>query len=277
MIRRLLALALAFAAAGCAVPPVPVAPTFPPSAATAAPATAAPSGPPSALTPEQAAWLAGGAPPPATPAGSPATSPAASPTPAPSAADQLPYAEAVARLAVMGEYRDGYDRDLFRHWVDADGDGCDTREEVLMAEAVVAPVRGAGCALSGGSWTSAYDGLVVAGPRALDIDHLVPLAEAWDSGASLWSPARRQGFANDLGFDRALIAVSAASNRSKSDRDPAEWLPPLASARCAYLADWVAVKLRWSLSADAAERLALVSAGSSCAGLTVPLRPAPAT
>ncbi|GAA2775231.1 hypothetical protein GCM10010521_62190 [Streptomyces rameus] len=82
---------------------------------------------------------------------------------------------------------------------------------------------------------------------------LVPLAEAWDSGASAWTAAEREAYANDLGDDRALIAVSAASNRSKADQDPSTWLPPAAGYRCQYATDWIADKTRWGLSIDTAE------------------------
>ncbi|HEX7474251.1 MAG TPA: HNH endonuclease family protein, partial [Candidatus Limnocylindrales bacterium] len=103
----------------------------------------------------------------------------------------------------------------------------------------------------------------------LDIDHVVPLAEAWDSGAYRWDAARRRAFANDLGVSWSLIAVSAASNRSKGDKDPAEWLPPLASYRCQYLAVWVAIKTRWNLAVDAAEKSA-IAGETECASTPVP-------
>nr|WP_218124959.1 hypothetical protein [Glycomyces harbinensis] len=94
-------------------------------------------------------------------------------------------ADALAGLPVASEDRTGYDRDLFHHWIDADHDGCATRQEVLIAEAVVAPTVDEDCKVSGGSWYSYYDEVTVEGPRGLDIDHLVPLAEARDSGARL--------------------------------------------------------------------------------------------
>ena len=130
-------------------------------------------------------------------------------------------------LTVTAEHDSGYDRDLFRHWVDADGDGCDARREVLITEAVTAPSVGSGCSLSGGEWLSRYDGKTTTGNgSAFDVDHMVPLAEAWVSGAHNWTADRREDYANDLGFADSLIAVSASSNRSKGARDPAEWLPP---------------------------------------------------
>lgn len=172
---------------------------------------------------------------------------------------------AIASLTVADESRTGYDRDLFRHWIDEDGDGCNTRYEVLIAEAVQRPRVGAGCRLTGGRWVSAYDGLRTSNTRTLDIDHVVPLAEAWDSGASVWSSDARMRFANDLGDARALTAVSASSNRRKSDQDPSQWLPT--KGRCTYLVHWVAVKVRWRLSIDAAEKTALLRLVDDC-GLT---------
>ncbi|WP_405444449.1 HNH endonuclease family protein [Streptomyces achromogenes] len=176
----------------------------------------------------------------------------------------LPVRDALAVLPVRDEDRTGYERTKFKHWVDADKDGCTTRVEVLKAEAVTAPEQGANCRLSGGRWYSPYDDRYIAGPSGLDIDHLVPLAEAWDSGASSWSPAEREAYANDLGDERALIAVSAASNRSKADQDPATWLPPAAGYRCQYVTDWVADKTRWGLSIDTGEEAALSKTLSNC-------------
>ena len=157
-------------------------------------------------------------------------------------------------LTVAAEHTDGYDRDLFRHWIDADRDGCDTRREVLLAEAVVAPEQGSRCSLSDGGWISRYDGETEQGNgRGFDVDHLVPLAESWESGAHGWSSQRREDYANDLGYENSLIAVSAGSNRSKGAQDPATWLPPEAGQHCWYAASWVHVKTRWTLTIDQAE------------------------
>lgn len=189
--------------------------------------------------------------------------------PAPSTAANAEFSgttkKALDSLTVSAEVRTGYDRSLFRHWTDDDGDGCNARYEVLIAEAVKAPRVGSGCRLTGGRWVSAYDGVQTTSVRALDIDHVVPLAEAWDSGAYRWTSDQRRAFANDLGDGRALIAVTASSNRQKSDQDPAEWLPPL--ARCTYLVDWIAIKVRWKLSVDSAEKQALRRLVTEC-GLT---------
>ncbi len=153
--------------------------------------------------------------------------------------------------------REGYVREAFKHWVDADRDGCDTRKEVLIEESLIPATQEAGCLVSAGEWFSPYDATTFVAPGGLDIDHVVPLGEAWDSGASGWDSSRRQDYANDLDHPEALIAVSAASNRSKSDRDPAEWKPPNVGYWCQYVSDWVTVKVTWELSSDAAEVQAL--------------------
>ncbi|MBT6400137.1 MAG: DUF1524 domain-containing protein [Verrucomicrobia bacterium] len=170
----------------------------------------------------------------------------------------------IESLVVTAENPDGYNRDLFRHWVDADGDGCDTRDEVLIAESLTQVVIGSGCSLSGGEWFSAFDGAVATNSSSFDVDHFVPLKEAWDSGAFEWDSATRQSFANDLGYEMSLIAVSASSNRSKSDRDPADWLPPSFDYRCEYAVAWVQVKSRWSLSIDPKEKAALLGLADAC-------------
>lgn len=169
---------------------------------------------------------------------------------------------ALKSLTVSAENRGGYRRSLFKHWTDDDGDGCNTRYEVLIAEASTKPRVGASCRLTGGRWISAYDGVQTASTRSIDIDHMVPLAEAWDSGAWAWTPEQRMAFANDLGDSRSLIAVTASSNRQKSDQDPAEWLPSV--GRCTYLVQWIAVKVRWRLSVDPVEKQALRRLISDC-------------
>ncbi|MFC8520125.1 HNH endonuclease family protein [Streptomyces sp. NPDC057257] len=188
---------------------------------------------------------------------------------APGDALTLPVRDALAALPVQDESRTGYTRDKFRHWTDADRDGCTTRAEVLLDEAVQAPAVGAKCALTGGRWYSAYDDVYVDSARQLDVDHLVPLAEAWDSGASAWTAQEREAYANDLDDPRALIAVSAATNRSKADQDPATWLPPSAGYRCQYVTDWVADKTRYQLTVDPAEHAALNEILAVCPDIPV--------
>ncbi|MGB8943567.1 MAG: HNH endonuclease family protein [Streptomyces sp.] len=175
-----------------------------------------------------------------------------------------PLQAALKSLTIKDEDRTGYERTSFKHWVDADKDGCTTRAEVLKAEALTAPEQGPKCKLTGGRWYSEYDDQYVEGPSGLDIDHRIPLAEAWDSGASTWTAAERQAYANDLGDERALIAVTAKSNRSKSDQDPSTWMPPAEGNRCEYVAQWVAIKTRWKLAIDSSEEAALAENSTRC-------------
>lgn len=172
--------------------------------------------------------------------------------------------QAIARLSRAVEDRTGYTRSKFRHWIDADRDGCDTRAEVLIVEATSPPQVGDRCALTGGAWHSYYDKKDHARASDLGIDHMVPLAEAWDSGADAWSPQERQEYANDLGDPRSLAAVTAAETRAKGDQDPAQWEPSDDGADCRYLAEWVAVKTRWRLTVDTAEVAALSELSSEC-------------
>lgn len=181
----------------------------------------------------------------------------------------LSLTEAIDRLHTAREHEAGYDRERFHHWIDADHDGCDTRHEVLLDEAVKKPRQGADCDLTGGQWRSAYDGKTVTDDGDLDIDHMVPLAEAWASGASTWSAAKRERYANDLGVPTSLIAVTLSTNRSKGDQDVAEWLPPAKADRCTYTADWVATKLRWNLTIDDKEHEALQDLARDCPKATV--------
>ncbi|WP_285574040.1 HNH endonuclease family protein [Streptomyces sp. RTGN2] len=203
--------------------------------------------------------------------------PAQAPPGAPGVRVALALFDAIDRLPVAEEHRDGYKRDLYKHWNRGllPSDGCDTRREVILAEAVEAPTVAAGCKLSGGAWRSAYDGLVVTDAGKLDVDHFVPLAEVFDSEQTAWSPERREAYANDQGSPDTLIAVSAASNRSKSDKDPAQWMPTNAAYHCTYAATWVGTKLRWDLAVDDAERQALLGTAEDCSGTTVTYEPAP--
>jgi hypothetical protein len=155
----------------------------------------------------------------------------------------------------------GYSRDRFPHW-SSQGGGCDTRDVVLQRDGVGVAI-GEGCDISGGEWVSAYDGETFADPSDLDIDHMVPLANAWRTGAASWTDARREAFANDL--DRPqLLAVSASSNRSKGDQDPSQWRPPQREFWCEYARSWVAVKAYWDLSVTADEKSALAEMLGTC-------------
>lgn len=172
---------------------------------------------------------------------------AAAPPEAPLALDVL------ALVTVANEFPGDFDRAAFATGLDLDGDGCATRAEVLQRDSLV-PVEIFGtCEVVAGSWRSPYDGVVLEDPSLVEIDHLVPLDEAWDSGAWAWDDHRRAAFANDLDDPRTLVAVSAASNQAKGNADPTNWIPTDPDAVCGYLADWIAVKARWGLTMDQSE------------------------
>ncbi|MET8566990.1 HNH endonuclease family protein [Streptomyces sp. NPDC004783] len=185
------------------------------------------------------------------------TASAALPTPV-SATTARSY---LASLTVATENRTGYNRDLFPHWITQSGT-CNTRETVLKRDGS-GVVTDSSCAAVRGSWYSPYDGATWTAASDLDIDHLVPLAEAWDSGASAWTTSRRQAFANDLTRPQ-LLAVTDNVNQAKGDQDPATWMPSRTAYRCTYVRAWVQVKYYYGLSVDSAEKSALQNHLASC-------------
>lgn len=175
----------------------------------------------------------------------------------------------LAQLAVTdrpGRARD-YRRDAFgTPWRDTDGNGCNQRDDVLLRDAVTGTVRTGhqgSCDhdVLAGTWIDPYAGRVhhltdakaPAQAQAVQIDHVVPLAEAWVSGAREWPDARREQYANDLG---GLLAVDGRTNASKGASDPAAWRPRKAY-QCAYATRWIDTKHRWRLTADPSEVRAL--------------------
>ena len=151
-----------------------------------------------------------------------------------------------------------YDRDAFGGWIDADGDCEDTRAEVLRS---VGPTAGE-CTVRKIRFVDPYTGLEYAGEaHRIDIDHVVPLAEAWRSGADGWTRERRVAFANDT---YNLIPTAAGVNRSKGDRDPAEWLPPDPEAWCWYGRRWLRIKAEYRLAMDGEEVAGLARALEAC-------------
>ncbi len=157
----------------------------------------------------------------------------------------------------------GYSRARFPHWR-ATGANCDVRDAVLRRDGERAgPVQLRGCNVVGGRWNSPYDGKTLTNPKDVDIDHMVPLANAWRSGADTWDDKRRGDFANDLTRPQ-LKAVSLTSNRAKGDQDPAQWKPPDRGYWCQYALDWIAVKHFWRLTVTTAERAALGDMMGAC-------------
>jgi hypothetical protein len=174
-------------------------------------------------------------------------------------------------IRVENERGAGYVRALFEHWRDIDGDGCDSREQVLKRDSVTLPqVDPYKCKVVAGDWVSPYDGARWSSPTDVDIDHVVALKEAWDSGAWAWSSATRKAYANDTSDKRTLLAVTDNVNQQKSDKDPSNWVPPLKSNLCTYLGNWISVKARWNLSMDQSEWGRIKNLlNASCVGLVI--------
>ncbi|KAI1078641.1 hypothetical protein F5B20DRAFT_546797 [Whalleya microplaca] len=201
----------------------------------------------------------------ALPAPVPAPAPVAEPMPMPSPSGIPTPAAAKTQLAALtvgaGTDDGGYKRDLFPTWDTISGT-CNTREFVLRRDGTGVTV-GADCYPTAGTWTSPYDGGVWTKPADVDIDHMVPLKNAWISGANKWTTAKREQFANDVTRPQ-LWAVTDNVNQSKSDKSPDKWKPPLTSFYCKYASAWVQVKTYWALSVTQAEKTALGDMLATC-------------
>lgn len=180
--------------------------------------------------------------------------------PASATPPNIPTSTAIAQseLAALTVRADGsmtgYSRDLFPHWKTVTGT-CNTRETVLKRDGVNVVVNSS-CAATSGSWFSPYDGATWTAASDVDIDHIVPLAAAWRSGAAAWTTTERGMFANDLKGPQ-LIAVTDNVNQAKGDQTPATWKPPLTSYWCTYAKMWIRTKHEWALTVNTAEKTAL--------------------
>lgn len=170
----------------------------------------------------------------------------------------------LAHLRVAPEITTKYDHARFKYWSDADANGCDTRQELLKLRSTTIVTIGPGCSLTGGTWVSPYDGKTWRDPAHVSVHHLVPLEEAWKSGASTWTASQREAFANDLGMNELLEVITAHLSVVKGGQDPASWLPPHAGQHCNYVTQWILVKYRWQLAIDEEEKAALTRIQSSC-------------
>ena len=163
---------------------------------------------------------------------------------------------ALAGIEISAEHHGGYDREAWPHW--RTEDGCDTRERVLKAQGSNVRVD-EDCDIVSGTWTSPYDGQVWHDASDLDIDHIVALAEAYQSGGHAWDEDARTAYANDEGL---LLAVTDNVNQSKSAQDPSTWLPEL--HRCRYVEHWIRIKRDYDLSMDTAEKAAIRDVLEGC-------------
>ena len=160
-----------------------------------------------------------------------------------------------------------YDRHDWKQWTDADRDCQDARNEVLIAESrtAVAYRTDRKCRVAAGEWLAPYTNTIVTDPGRLDVDHMVPLGNAHDSGAWQWSANQREQHANYLEHPQHLIAVTASANRSKGARGPDEWKPEDRSYWCQYAVDCITIKSTWELTVTQQEHTSLVQMLNTCA------------
>ncbi len=160
-----------------------------------------------------------------------------------------------------------YDRHDWKHRTDPDGDCQDTRNEVLIAESptTVTYRIDRECRVAAGEWLAPYSSTVVTDPSKLDVDHMVPLGNAHDSGAWQWTAEQKERYANYLEDPQHLIAVTASANRSKGARGPDQWKPEDRSYWCRYAVDWATIKDDWNPTVTEQEHGALVEMLNTCA------------
>lgn len=169
-----------------------------------------------------------------------------------------------------GDFVAGYDRALFgQTWADVDRNGCDTRNDILRRDLTEVVIKQGtfGCKVLAGRLDDPYSGLTIAFVSGettsieVQIDHVVPLAWAWQNGASRWTVDQRTRFAND---PANLLAVDGRLNQEKSASGPASWLPPDKSYHCEYMQSFATVVIDYRLSLPGDDRNALVSNLSNC-------------
>eukprot|EP00439_Symbiodinium_sp_Y106_P089548 s1_g2084.t1 len=185
----------------------------------------------------------------------------------------IAHADPLDGITIEREYRGGYDRDTFGRWSDDDRDGQNVRHEVLIEESLVpVTLSDDGRVVLSGLWWCPYTEKLFVTPKEdpngryawLQIDHMVPLSEAYKSGAHAWSRAKRRAYYNDMRNPGHLIAVDADANRDKLDQDPASWMPDNRGFHCAYALTWVGIKRKWELSMDDDEAQALRTILAGC-------------
>ncbi|MGL5254288.1 MAG: HNH endonuclease [Brevinema sp.] len=158
------------------------------------------------------------------------------------------YKDTLKDLKKLSASPQKYQRSDWNHWIDEDGNGLNTRHEILKRQSLRA-VRIKDNKVVDGLWFSVYTGEFFYDPKLLDIDHVVPLKNAHDTGGSNWEPQKKQDYANDL-REGHLLAVSGVANREKGAKSPLEWLPPNTSYSCSYIRTWVKIKKRWGLEQE---------------------------
>ena len=159
-----------------------------------------------------------------------------------------------------------YKRTMYKHWIDEDGDCQNTRNEVIIRDAV-GPVKyktSEECVVVSGTWKDPYTGKIFHDPKELDVDHMVPLKNAHESGGWAWDSENKKSYANYLQNAWHLLAVSASENRKKSDKGPDRYLPPQVEYHCTYVKNWVKIKEDWGLEMTESEGMAVEKILEGC-------------
>ena len=194
----------------------------------------------------------------------PSTAHGAPAPPSPSAAREMLRKLDVAPVGSMA----GYSREEFPHWA-ADGtefgwdepDGsCDVRDDALIRDGLGIEVDEE-CSITAGKWLDPYTSTTLKDSEDVDIDHIVPLANAWRSGADDWNESERETYANDPGV---LLSVDDGANQAKGDKGPEAWRPPNADFRCEYARRWISVKHEWDLTVNTQEKATLEEMLQGC-------------
>ena len=180
---------------------------------------------------------------------------------------------ALNNLEVKGRApKTGYARSQFPHWSDPDRNGCDARNDTLKRDLtnVTYKVGTRDCKVIAGQLLDPFSGKVITFSTTkvvIDIDHVVALSNAWQTGAAYFDKSKRIQIAND---PLNLLAVDSKLNRQKSDGDAATWLPPSKAFRCEYVARQVAVKAKYGLWVTKPEKAAIGKILSTCVGQKLP-------
>ena len=186
-----------------------------------------------------------------------------------------PADQALVGLSVKGRApKTGYTRNQFgAAWHDVDANGCDTRNDILLRDLVGVTLRSDRCTVQTGTLNDPYTGKTIEFRRgvvtslAVQVDHVVALSNAWQTGAQRLSVVDRLRFAND---PLNLLAVDGPTNEAKSDGDAATWLPTRKAARCSYVARQIAVKAKYRLWVTAAEKAAMARILAACPNQSLP-------
>ena len=159
-----------------------------------------------------------------------------------------------------------YDRGDWKHWVDEDGDCQNARHEVLVHESLVDVKfkEPNNCQVATGEWLDPFTGETITDATKLDVDHMVPLKNAHDSGGWAWNKDRKKAYANYMMYEDHLIAVTASANRKKGAKGPEDWKPSNEAYWCDYAKDWIEIKSQWKLTTTNAEWTALEEMTETC-------------